>query len=144
MVYNVKMPGAFLVNLILFVVLWNIFDTFSSHLVIFLSAMIIAILLGSIRRRCAIYENQFVHEILFNKKVILKRIIDPQQMKQLKFIRVGWAKKGVKIKVEKAFPIKLEEMEPDNGYEHLMEFAKENGVSIDKTRDYSILERMNK
>lgn len=78
---------------------------------------------------------------LFNKSIIKKEIY-PDQINQVKFIRVGWAKKAAIIKVNKGNNIRLAVLEPQQAYDHLIEYTEIHDITIFKSKDYLILERM--
>lgn len=66
----------------------------------------------------------------------------PDNIKQVKFIRTGWAQKAVVIKVHKGFNKRLAVPKPENVYERLYEFAENHAIETIKTGDYLILERL--
>lgn len=111
----------------------------SSH---YLLVLMIAVLFGLIRFRFNIHEEDLVYEILIFNKSIVKQRIFPEDIIQMKFTRVGWAKKAAKIKVNKGIDVRLAVLEPPIAYDHLIEFAKKHDITIVKTKDYLILERM--
>ncbi|WP_163529973.1 hypothetical protein [Halobacillus ihumii] len=73
----------------------------------------------------------------------MKKELYPSQINQLKFTRVGWSHKAAFIKVNKGIHIPLAVLEPRKAYDHLIEFGEDNDITIYKTKDYEILERMN-
>jgi hypothetical protein len=60
----------------------------------------------------------------------------------VKFIRVGWAKKAAIIKVNKGLNIRLAVLEPQQAYDHLIEYAEIHDIKLFKSKDYLIPERM--
>ncbi|RDW15880.1 hypothetical protein [Oceanobacillus chungangensis] len=100
------------------------------------------ILLIGTRFKFKINDDHFVYRILFYNKLIFKKEIYPDQIEQLRFIRVGWAKKAAIIKIYRGKNIRLAVITQPNAYEHLLEFAEKHDISIFKTKDYLILERM--
>ena len=107
-----------------------------------LSVLLVAVVFAFVRFRLNINDENLVYEILIFNKSIVKQRIFPEDINQLKFTRVGWAKKGAKIKVKKGINVRLAVLEPPKAYDHLIEFAKKHDITIVKTKDYLILERM--
>ena len=108
----------------------------------YLIVLMIAVLFALIRFRFNIHEEVLVYEILIFNKSIVKQRIFPEDIIQMKFTRVGWAKKAAKIKVNKGIDVRLAVLEPPIAYDHLIDFAKNHDITIVKTKDYLILERM--
>ena len=72
---------------------------------------------------------------------LYKKEIVPEQIAEIKFIRVDWAKKGAIVRMKRGLNIRVIHFNPDSVCGDLEHFAKENNVSVNKTRDYKILER---
>lgn len=117
-------------------------DYYGSSLSLFLLFLLLAIALASIKYKFKIHDDHFVYQILLFNKPIIKKGVFPDQINQIKFIRVGWSKKAAIIKVNKGINIRLAVLEPPKAYEHLIEFAEKQDITILKTKDYLILERM--
>ena len=110
--------------------------------VLYVLIVLLATVLLFISFKFSIHNDQLVYEILlFKKPIVIKRIY-PEEIKYLKFIRVGWAKKAAIIKMKKGINIRLALLEPPKAYDHLIEFAETHEVAIVKSKDYLILERM--
>ncbi|UOQ48746.1 hypothetical protein MUN88_00870 [Gracilibacillus caseinilyticus] len=99
---------------------------------------------SSIRFKFEIQEDHLVYQVFLFKKSFIKREIYPDQVKQLEFIRAGWAKKAAILYVHTGRNIRLAVLEPSEAYEHLMEFAEGHDISIAKTDEYLILEKKQK
>ena len=128
---------------IIFVLFMNVVvDYFDGSSSLFLLGFIVAVVFALIRFRFNIHDEHLVYEILIYNKSIVKQRIPPKDISQLKFTRAGWAKKAAKIKVNKGINVRLAVLEPPKAYDHLIEFAKKHDVTIVKTKDYLILERM--
>lgn len=128
---------------IFIVILWDVLSTYYGRsFSLFLFVLLIAIGLASFRFKFTIHPEHFIYQILLFNKIILKKEIYPEQVNQLKLIRVGWAKKAAIIKMKKGINIRLSVLEPPEAYEQLIEFAEKHDIKIFKTNDYFILERM--
>lgn len=65
-----------------------------------------------------------------------KKRLRCEQIKEIKFIRVGWKGKGAIIKINKGFSYSITGYEPDTIIRELMEFAGQNQVPVIKTKDF--------
>lgn len=132
-----------IVMIILFVLFMNVvLDYFDGSTSLFLVVLLVAVVFALIQFRLNINDENLVYEILiFNKSIVKQRIL-PEDVNELKFTRVGWAKKAAIIKVNKGINVRLAVLEPPEAYDHLMEFAMKHDITIVKTKDYLILERM--
>jgi len=143
MEYKIRAHRFIIIMTIIFTLFMNVvvdyFGGSSSH---YLLVLLIAVLFALIRFRFNIHEEDLVYEILIFNKSIVKQRIFPKDIIQMKFTRVGWAKKAVKIKVNKGIDVRLAVLEPPIAYDHLIDFAKKHDITIVKTKDYLILERM--
>ncbi|MUK87814.1 hypothetical protein GMD78_05285 [Ornithinibacillus sp. L9] len=143
MVYNITPGRLSIFNAIFVLLLWHVLsENFGRSLLIPILVLLIAVGIASIRFKFKIMDEQLVYEILYFSKSIIKKEIYPSQIIQLKFIRVGWAKKAAIIEIDKGINIRLAVLEPPTAYEHLLKFAEKHDISILKTRDYLILEKM--
>ncbi|MGJ9457384.1 hypothetical protein [Oceanobacillus sp. CF4.6] len=125
------------------VTLWNVLaDYYGGTLSLFSSILLLVILLASFWFKFTIHPDYLVYQLLLFNKSIIKREIYPDQINQVKFIRVGWAKKAAIIKVNKGINIRLAVLEPQKAYDHLIEYAEIHDIAILKSKDYLILERM--
>ncbi|MFC4022356.1 hypothetical protein ACFOUV_00830 [Oceanobacillus longus] len=125
------------------VTLWNVLaDYYGGILPLFSSILLLVILLASFRFKFIIHPDHLVYQILLFNKSVIKREIYPEQINQVKFMRVGWAKKAAIIKVNKGINIRLAVLEPQKAYDHLIEYAEIHDITIFKSKDYLILERM--
>ena len=132
-----------IVMTIIFVLFMNVVvDYFDGSSSLYLLVLLVAVVFALIRFRFNIHDENLVYEILIFGKPIVKQRIFPEDIIQMKFTRIGWAKKAVKIKVNKGVNVRLAVLEPPKAYDHLIEFAKKHDITIVKTKDYLILERM--
>ncbi|MEC5425250.1 hypothetical protein QGM71_17330 [Virgibacillus sp. C22-A2] len=124
-------------------ILWSVLaDYYGRTLSLFLSILLLTIILASFRFKFTIHTDHLVYQIFLFNKSIIKKEIYPDQINQVKFIRVGWAKKAAIIKINKGINIRLAVLEPQKAYEHLIEYAEIHDITIFKSKDYLILERM--
>ncbi len=73
---------------------------------------------------------------------LFRKCFQPLQIKQVKFIRVGWMKKGAVIILHKGMNIKVNFIESEeNAYNQLLEFAVKHQIDFYKTKDFVILEK---
>ena len=86
-------------------------------------------------------EKSLSYQIFLLSIPIYKKVVVSEEITEIKFIRVGWAKKGAIVRIKKGFNIRVILFNPDSVCEDLEHFAIENNVSVNKTRDYKILER---
>ena len=125
MEYKIRAHRFIIIMTIIFALFMNVvvdyFGGSSSH---YLLVLMIAVLFGLIRFRFNIHEEDLVYEILIFNKSIVKQRIFPKDIIQMKFTRVGWAKKAAKIKVNKGIDVRLAVLEPPIAYDHLIDFAK--------------------
>ncbi|MCJ0930472.1 hypothetical protein MST22_04825 [Virgibacillus halodenitrificans] len=128
--------------IVFLVISWNIVaDYYDFSYLLLLAFLLLAVVLGSFHFHFKINEDQLIYKVSFMKIRVLEKHIYPHQIERLKFIRVNWATKAAIIKVNKGLNIRLAVLEPKTAYDHLLTFAKENQVAVEKTKDYSILER---
>lgn len=143
MVYHLNPQKLPIFNIVFIVILWDVLASFYGRsLFLFLLVILLGIGLASIRFKFKIHDSHLVYQIMLFNKSIIKKAIYPEQINLMKFIRVGWAKKAAIIKVKKGINIRLAVLEPQKAYDHLIEFAKNYDITIVKTKDYLILERM--
>ncbi|KGR77389.1 hypothetical protein CD29_15080 [Ureibacillus manganicus DSM 26584] len=86
-------------------------------------------------------ERTIHYKVSLMGRTFYKKTWGPNDLKQLKFTRIGWQTKSVVIQVKKGFNIRLSNFTPDQLFIDLLNFAKLNDVPIYKTKDYMILEK---
>lgn len=77
---------------------------------------------------------------LLNISIYQKKTVQ-SNIKKMIFKRVGWKTKLAVIKLEKGLSIRVSLFTPNTIYEDLLGFCKENGIQVEKTKDYLILEK---
>jgi len=143
MEYKIRPHRYPIVMTIIFVLFMNVVvGYFGGPSPLYLLVLLVAVVFALIRFRFNIHDENLIYEILIFNKSIVKQWIFPKDINQLKFTRVGWAKKAAKIKVNKGINVRLAVLEPPKAYDHLIEFANKHDITIVKTKDYLILERM--
>ena len=105
--------------------------------------LIIGVLvIQSLHYKFQIYWKGFLNYQIFLLSIPLyKKEIVPEQITEIKFIRVDWAKKGAIVRLKKGFNIRVIHFNPDSVCKDFKHFASESNVLVNKTRDYMILER---
>ena len=93
-----------------------------------------------IRFRFVIDDGYLTFQTLFFSNPIYKKVLLPNQINEIKFIRFGWTKYAV-IKVKKGLNVRIANFTPSNVFNDLIEFADEEGIPIFKTKDYLRLEK---
>ncbi|MFC7321644.1 hypothetical protein [Halobacillus campisalis] len=143
MEYKIKPKELSFFSIFFVVMLWNVLaDYLGSSILLFLIVLLFGTGLTSLRFSFEIHENHLVYRTFLLNKSIIKKEIYPPQINQLKFTRVGWAKKAAIIKTDKALNVRLAVLTPKTAYDHLMEFAENHDIKVLKTKDYLTLERM--
>ena len=132
-------------TLVIITILWiELASNYGRSIWLFLIVLLIGIGLALFRFKFTIYAEHLVYQVLLFNKSIIKKEVYPNQVNELKFIRIGWAKKAAIIKMKKGLNIRLSVLESQDAYDHLIEFAEKQNIRISKTRDYQILERRKK
>lgn len=142
MVYHLIPQRLPVLSTIFIVILGNIInDYFGSSFSIYLILLLLVVIVCPIRFKFKINEDHLVYQIFYFKKSILRKNIFPNQIKQIKFIRVGWAKKGATIKVHNGFNFRLSILQPQTAYDDLIKFSNKHDITVLKTKDYILLEK---
>ncbi|WP_186580360.1 hypothetical protein [Aquibacillus kalidii] len=96
-----------------------------------------------IQFKIKIVESSISFEIRIFSKLIYRKEICPNQIVGMKFKRVGWSKKCVVVQTSKGFNLRIVNFYPEKIYDDLIDYANEYDISILKTKDYLILEKLN-
>jgi hypothetical protein len=141
-VYKAKTQRGIL-GLFLFITVTSISIKDFSNAWIYLQIGVIVFILLSffIEFRFKIDDGYLVYQLFFLAIPIFKKVVSPNQIIRMKFIRVGWVSKGAIIQVKKGFNIRVIHFSPDNILVELIDFANKNNIPISKTTDYRILEK---
>lgn len=81
-------------------------------------------------------------KILILTLTIYKKEVHFNQIVGMKFKRVGWGKKCVIVQNNKGLNFRITDFHPKKIYNDLIGFANEHDISIFKTKDYLILEKL--
>lgn len=139
MIYKAK-PQSFFLKFLL--VLGGIRVTDTKELTILNVMIVIAIVVAlCIHYQFQIDHKRLTYQIFLLTIPIYKKEVVPEQITEIKFIRVDWAKKGAIVRMKKGLNIRIILFNPNSVYEDLKHFANENDVLVNKTRDYKILEK---
>lgn len=103
--------------------------------------LLLVLLVSCIQFELTIGDVFLLDEIVLFRKSIYKKRMDPKQIKQIKFTRIGWNSKGAIIQMKKGFGIKVTHYDPDSFIAKLMEFAHKYEIPIAKTKDFKIMEK---
>ena len=114
---------------------------FEIHLIIML---LIAVLLASLTLELRIVNENLLFQLTIFKFCIVKKQLLPSNIDVMKFKRTGWAQKLVLIKVKKGLNIRITAFHPKTVYKNLLDYGTDYDVPVYKTKDYKILERMEK
>ncbi|EPD53270.1 hypothetical protein HMPREF1210_01001 [Paenisporosarcina sp. HGH0030] len=147
MVYNAKGQRGvigFLFAMMMGLLISNITGfNFSKGLLYFQIVVLVFLVVSFfIRYKFEINDGFLTYQPLFLAIPLYKKVIYPNQIIKIKFKRLGWTNKGAIIKIKKGFNIHVVNFEPDNVFIDLINFTNKNSISILKTKDYLILEKM--
>ncbi|WP_277585212.1 hypothetical protein [Psychrobacillus antarcticus] len=79
----------------------------------------------------------------YHYKVFHKKLF-PDDIDKIVFKRYGWATKGASLKVHKGLNLRIVQFIPKDVMLQLETFAVNNNISINKSKDYLLLERREK
>ena len=79
--------------------------------------------------------------LIFAIRVYRKEVL-PSQIVEMKFKRVGWGRKCVVVQTNKGLNLRIVNFYPEKIYIDLIDYAKQYDISLSKTRDYLILEKL--
>lgn len=65
-------------------------------------------------------------------------------MKQLTFKRVGWSTQCAVIQTKHILNLRIIHFTPEDVFQELALFNQRNGIPINKSKDYSLLEKVEK
>jgi hypothetical protein len=142
MVYRAKTQRGILGFFLIITATSILIKDFSNAWIYFQIGVIVFILLSFfIEFRLKIDNGYLVYQLFFLTIPIFKKVVSPNEIIRMKFIRVGWMSKGAIIQVKKGFNIRVIHFYPDNLLVDLIDFANKNNIYITKTKDYRILEK---
>ncbi len=88
-----------------------------------------------VRYQFSIEKKKLVYQILLFSKPMYKRILEPNEISEIRFKRVGWGAKAAIVKAKQGVNWRIINFEPVQVYMELANFAKENRV---KVNDYEV------
>nr|WP_106782568.1 hypothetical protein [Lysinibacillus timonensis] len=130
-----------IINLLLYITKYlqdgYVIDIYFSFCIIYSILILIALF---IQYKVKIEKHSITYEVAVFQFPIYRRVVFPQEIKRLKFKRVGWAKKGSVIQTIAGLNVRIVNFNTDYVLKELEDFANEHGISTEKTKDYLILE----
>lgn len=81
-------------------------------------------------------------EMRYFRWTVYRRIIQPEDIEQIRFNRYDWKKKGAVLRMKKGRKLRLVHFEPLGLMEKLESFADLYHVDYLKSKDYQLIERM--
>ncbi|WP_099157517.1 hypothetical protein [Virgibacillus ndiopensis] len=141
-VCNTKHQTAFQFIILVFLV-QGLNDTEHSFLV-FTEVLLCLFIVASffLQYRLNINENSLSYQIALLNIPIYKKEISADQIKRFNFKRYSWSTRGAIIQLERGMNIRIIAFTPIQVYKKLVDFANTNNVSISKSKDYHILEKL--
>lgn len=89
-----------------------------------------------------IKDNKVIYTILFLNYPIYKKQVAPSHIKKIVFKRTNWKTKLAVIQLHKVFSIRVSLFKPGNVFHDLIAFCETHHIQYEKTRDYTILEKL--
>lgn len=146
MVYSARYPrwqSWFIFGILVLLLIFHIFSNqpFTTLIYILIALCVFVFVTIMIRFKFSIHDGYLTYQVLLLKWPIYTKVIKSSHIMKIKFKRVNWVSKGAVIQLKKGFNIRIIYFVPDDVLGNLLQFADENDITIDKTRDYLILER---
>ncbi|MEC1154665.1 hypothetical protein [Cytobacillus horneckiae] len=86
-------------------------------------------------------QSTFSYKIRFYKFSLYKRILHPEDIREIRFTRTGWKEKKAIICTHKGRNVPLLLFTPSTIFAELARFSEENAITLIKTNEYSIVEK---
>jgi hypothetical protein len=117
------------------------YDSFADG-IFYIQLLLAVFILVAIFIKFKIYmeDDYLTYQIVFFTKTIYQKTVYPNQINQIKFIRLGWKGKGAILQLKKGFNIRVVNFVPSNILNDLTQFANKNGILISQTKDYLNME----
>ena len=146
MVYSARYPrwqSWYLFGILVFLLIIDLVSNQSFNNLIYAQIALCLMIFVTImiRFKFTIHDGFLTYQVLLFKWPIYTKVIKPSHIMQIKFKRVNWVSQGAVIQLKKGLNVRIVHFVPDDVLDNLLLFADENGIEIDKTRDYLILER---
>jgi len=136
MTYHAKTQRVVLFGLFLLFILLLTLNDDTWMLYVLVPGAIVILLTIFVNFKLKILDSFLTFQICVFSLPLYNRTVSSEQISNMKFKRVGWARKCVVVKNKKAF-----NFSPDSLYKDLIDFANKYDVPIIKTKDYTILEK---
>jgi hypothetical protein len=81
------------------------------------------------------------YKIKFFRITIYRKILTSENIKKIKFGRIGWSTKNAVVKVRGGFNFGVAYFSSEQLIRELEEFARVDHIEVQKTRDYLLLEK---
>jgi len=144
MIYKARNPKAPLLILILISMLSSFvnFDSYKglAYFSILLFVFYISILFTTYEFK--INEDELNYQVKIFGFVIIQKKISSANINQVVFKRYGWATKGAIVRLHKGLNLRIIQFNPKDVMQQLESFAITHNVSLIKSKDYLILEKM--
>ena len=88
-----------------------------------------------------ITSNHLEYKIKFFRFTIYRKILTSENIKKIKFGRIGWSTKNAVVKVRGGFNFGVAHFNSEQLIWELEEFALVNQIEVQKTQDYLLLEK---
>ncbi|WP_226677801.1 hypothetical protein [Mesobacillus jeotgali] len=99
------------------------------------------VLIIYLRFHLTLTSHQFEYKITISNITIYRKIFTSENIKKIKFRRIGWTTKNAVVKVRGGFNFSVAYFNSEQLIRELEEFALANHIEIQKTRDYQLLEK---
>jgi hypothetical protein len=99
------------------------------------------VLISLLRFHLILSSHQIEYKITISNMTIYRKILTTENIKKIKFGRIGWKTKNAVVKVRRSFNIGVAYFYSEQLIAELEEFALANHIEIQKTRDFLLLEK---
>ncbi|MFJ7950667.1 diguanylate cyclase [Lysinibacillus sp. NPDC096418] len=89
-----------------------------------------------------INEQTLLYRIQLFTFTIYEKQVNAQDVRMIHFKRISWYTRIAIVKLNKGWNLRISLFRPDTVLEELERYAERNNISISKTKDYKILEKM--
>ena len=89
-----------------------------------------------------IKDNQVIYTIFFLSYPIYEKQVTSSHIKKVVFKRVSWKTKLAVIQLHKGFSVRISLFKPGSVFHDLIAFCETHHIPYEKTRDYTILEKL--
>lgn len=137
MTYTGSLPKDILWSIIIMSVF--ILPNFSWMVRVSIALAVLVITLHQIQ--LTITSNHLEYKIKLFKYPIYRKLLTPDNIKKIKFGRIGWSTKNAVVKVRRGFNFGVAQFYSEKLIGELEEFALTHNIEIQKTRDYLLLEK---